>query len=308
MTHRPYREHADLLRMTRLLAAGLAESANGCWHRGDLEWKMFRPPGFPVGEVFELWEDGDALAGFVALSGGTFDYQCARERRGSSLEGEMAEWAQRAVLSWRAANGLEASCSIECWDDDRYRIDLLASMGYQRTDRGAVIFRRSLDDPIPRVARTGFEVRGLREHDIESRAITQRQAFAPGSTTTPASWRHLRSNAPGYEPDLDSVAVTSDGTVVAAALAWLDEANLVGAFEPVGTRPDYQRLGLAQACLLRGLRKMRERGMTEAIVSTSNANTSAIATYHSVGCEISARVTEFELTRPPRGSSSTSGR
>jgi ribosomal protein S18 acetylase RimI-like enzyme len=102
-------------------------------------------------------------------------------------------------------------------------------------------------------------------------------------------------NAPGYEPDLDNIAVRADGIVGAGALVWLDHANRIGEFEPVGTRPQFQRMGLGRAILLRGLAKMRERGMRTAIVGTNATNAAAIATYESVGFRACARSVEYVL-------------
>jgi ribosomal protein S18 acetylase RimI-like enzyme len=159
-----------------------------------------------------------------------------------------------------------------------------------------VHFARPLFDAVDQPDAPDVDIRGLRPEDIDSRATCQSEAFAPGSRTTPATWRHLLANAPGYDPDLDSVAVAPDGTVAAAAVAWLDHANRVGEFEPVGTRPSCQRRGLGRAVLLRGLSRMRERGMTTAIVRTNATNDPAIALYRSVGFSIVNTSTEYELT------------
>jgi ribosomal protein S18 acetylase RimI-like enzyme len=78
-------------------------------------------------------------------------------------------------------------------------------------------------------------------------------------------------------------------------MAWLDIENAVGEFEPVATRPSYQRRGLGKAVLLRGLRKMRERAMRTAIVQTNASNDAAIALYQSVGFRIVGRSAEYAL-------------
>ncbi|MGZ4149803.1 MAG: GNAT family N-acetyltransferase [Actinomycetota bacterium] len=57
----------------------------------------------------------------------------------------------------------------------------------------------------------------------------------------------------------------------------------MGAFEPVATHPDLQRLGYGRAVLLAGLRLMGDAGMRAAMVATYASNTAARALYRSVG-------------------------
>jgi ribosomal protein S18 acetylase RimI-like enzyme len=232
----------------------------------------------------------------VLAGGEGFDWEVLPELRGSEVEREVVEWGRRSVLAWRSSVGMEPRCEVECRPDDGMRVALLEGMGFARTEGGAVHFRQILEREIeePRVP-DGWSVRGLRDDDIESRATTQREAFTPGSKTTPETWRRLMAQAPSYEREMDSVAVAPDGTVHAAALAWLDEDNRTGEFEPVATRPSMQRRGLGRAVLLRGMRAMRERGMTTAIVRTNASNAAAIALYRSVGFEPWARCRSWSL-------------
>ena len=69
-----------------------------------------------------------------------------------------------------------------------------------------------------------------------------------------------------YRADLDCVAVAPDGSVASYTLAWLDEENRVGEFEPVGTHEAHQRRGLGRAVNLFALQRLRDEGATEALV------------------------------------------
>lgn len=71
-----------------------------------------------------------------------------------------------------------------------------------------------------------------------------------------------------YRSDLDFVLEADDGTPVAFALGWYDEANRVAEFEPLGTDPRYRRRGLGRALLLLGLQRFREAGATGALVGS----------------------------------------
>ena len=83
----------------------------------------------------------------------------------------------------------------------------------------------------------------------------------------------------GPEVDGEIVAVAPDGRVAAFTVIWFDGVNRVGLFEPVGTRPEYQRLGLARALMAEGLRRMSRAGMRRAIVEHQADNTAAASLY-----------------------------
>jgi ribosomal protein S18 acetylase RimI-like enzyme len=282
--HRGYRSEADIERMEELLMAGRAASRHsGYLHIGDLEWRVYYARhGMDLADLVHLWEEDRELRGFCVLGEDGFDHQVIPSLRGSALEDEIIAWGEARTIEWTSRGG-EAKCTVESFVDDAPRIAILARRGYAHMGDSGPYFARSLEGDVPMLeAPAGFEVRGLRDGDVESRARAHFEAFSPGSKMTAEYYRGFM-RAPSYDRDLDSVAIAPDGAVAAYAMAWLDRQNLVGEFEPVGTRPEFQRRGLGRAVLLRGLRKMQGRGMREAIVYTNGTNDAAIALYRSVG-------------------------
>lgn len=293
-THRPYGDISDIAGMTRVLEA-CASPDSAYLHAGDLQWRAFGPHGFPLSALIEVWEEDGALVGFALLeSGSGFSAQVLPDSRGSALEREILGWARKRILAWRESQHLEALCEVDVYAGDDARIDLLQETGYHLTSAGYVGFRRDLDDIESVALPGGWQARAIEEPDVDSRATCQFEAFAPGSRTTPATWRAMRESAPGYIANLDTVVVSPEGVVVSAAMAWLDTANKVGLFEPVGTRPAFQGNGYGRAALLRGLQAMRDHGMMSAIVSTNATNHRAIATYQSVGFRIGTQGSVWE--------------
>ncbi|MGH2883033.1 MAG: GNAT family N-acetyltransferase, partial [Solirubrobacteraceae bacterium] len=69
-----------------------------------------------------------------------------------------------------------------------------------------------------------------------------------------------------YRFDLDCVVEAPDGSFASSVLAWLDDANRVGEFEPVGTAPAHRRRGLGQAASLFALGRLRDAGAETAVV------------------------------------------
>ena len=86
----------------------------------------------------------------------------------------------------------------------------------------------------------------------------------------------MRTSA--YDPGMDLVVVAPDGRLAAYTLGSINvEENIrtgrkIGYTDPVATHPDFQRLGLARALLLTGLRMLKERGMEFARLGTASHN------------------------------------
>ena len=191
-----------------------------------------------------------------------------------------------------------------CWSTETVAAGLHAASpeerhGYDGDNDGPWSMRNSRDaeDSGARQLPDGYGARTMREigsdaRDVARRVEAHRVAWAPSRFTVQV-YRDVRA-APAYRDDLDFVLEADDGTLVASALGWYDEANAVGEFEPVGTHPDYRRRGLGRALLLFGLRRFRDAGATKAIVGCRGDANYPVPKrlYRSVGFE--------ELTRELR--------
>ena len=104
---------------------------------------------------------------------------------------------------------------------------------------------------------------------------------------------------PGYDRQLDVVAVAPDGTIAAYVNGWIDPRNRIGDFGPLGARPAYRRQGLTRAVLLECLRRMQALGMNRVSVSTGVSNQPAIGLYQSVGFQIVNRYIEYVQASVP---------
>lgn len=287
----PYQGPADTLRMADLLVSMRAGGRHSCWHVGDLVWRLFlQSLRHDLGQTFCLWDDdGGNLAGFAVWTPSryrpnvvTFELQIHYRLRGRGLEEEMLDWveAQRP----QAAAPVRLVTDVGIYEDDRAQIDILERRGFQRTGNDGVVFIYPLDDPIaqPPVP-TGFVARPVDgAHEAGARAAAHRDTFDSTRVTDEAYLRLMRT--PGYDRDLDVVIVAPDGTIAAFCLGWLDPANRVGEFEPVGTRHAFRRQKLGQAAALAGLWRMRARGAESVVVGpVEAAEEGAMRLYQSVG-------------------------
>ena len=108
-------------------------------------------------------------------------------------------------------------------------------------------------------------------------------AWAPSSYTA-EGYEGVRQT-PTYRSDLHVLVESPDGTMVASTIMWLDDANRTAEFEPVGTHPDFRRLGLGSAMLLHGMHLARDAGATRMTVASLGApgHPHARGLYYGVG-------------------------
>jgi len=110
----------------------------------------------------------------------------------------------------------------------------------------------------------GFRFRTADEAGPEAAVRAHVDAWAP-SAYTAQSYDAVRCTA-AYRGDLHVLVEAPDGTMASSTIMWLDTANRTVEFEPVGTHPDYRRLGLARAMMLHGMHLARAAGATHATV------------------------------------------
>jgi ribosomal protein S18 acetylase RimI-like enzyme len=287
---RPYRGAADWEKMQRILIEG-RRANNGTYyvHVGDLSWWMYyHDTGAPFSEQIWLWEEADAVRGWVLFTPeeSVFDLFIHPALRGAPEAIYMHDWAEAQLArQMRARNGSEVGM-MWIFETDQVRRQLLETRGYAPKDRSLVYFTRPLDgdDPAPNLPE-GFAVRGCRgEVEVEQRARAQHGAFQSKWEWERYVARFRRfMQSPVYAGERDMIAVAPDGRVAAFCIFWLDPENKVGLFEPVGTHPDFQRKGFGKAVMRESLRRMRASGMESAIVCAYSDNVAAQKLYSSVG-------------------------
>ena len=162
----------------------------------------------------------------------------------------------------------------------------LIERGYARSNTFEYQRWQTLDQPLSNPAvPAGYTLSNLNEDSqLPARSWASWRAFHPGEVNendTGWEWYRNVQRAPLYRKDLDLMALAPGGDVAAFATIWYDETTRTGAFEPVGTRPEYQHQGLAKALLSEGLRRLHKLGATLAYASSYTP--SAHAAYESIG-------------------------
>jgi GNAT superfamily N-acetyltransferase len=276
-------------------------------HIGDLQW-WCRDGSLDNQQNWRFWylDTGEALAlGIVAgheiicLLHPDFRtrerYRMVHQWAVQRVKERAEQQGERQYEIWEQAWGIATGDDLEV---ERF----LEREGFERQDLSYLCYRRSLIEPAPApVLPTGWTLRPITgEAEAEMRAALQHDAFFRGGDTAyeEATMRQRAvMRMPQYDPQLDLMIIAPDGTPAAGCICWVDPVNHVGLFEPVGTRPQYRRQGLATALMLGGLERLRERGMQAALVigehpgteEKSTEFTSSRFVYEAVGFQVLCR-------------------
>jgi GNAT superfamily N-acetyltransferase len=306
LTTRPYQSEHDLAEMQALLREGRAQAGDWAYaHAGELAWEFFiLSCHLDPGQQVRLWHAGAGRLAAYAMLGEdpSFACQVRSEFQWQGIEHQALGWAgaRLAELRGHDPERWHSPLVTTARQDDARRIAFLEEHGFRyRGTFAEVNLLRSLDGPLPEPAvPDGFQVRAFAGGvELSSRAAAQRLVWQPWSVGNVGDDDYARLlSLPGYDPELDLVAVAPDGAVAAYANGWLDATNQIGDFGPVGALPAWRRRGLTRAVLREGLRRMQARGMDRACVSTSESNAPARRLYESTGFEVANRTLDYVWT------------
>jgi mycothiol synthase len=305
LTSRFYETEHDLQQIQGLLMEARSRTNDWrYWHVGELMWAYFMVLcHLNPQEHIRLWHDvDDKLVGYAILGEDpSFDCQVLPEVEWSGIETEALAWAEMrlARLCQRDVQKWGKDLVSGARQDDARRIAFLQQHGFRYSGEFAEVnMLRSLDEPIPGASvPNGCQVRAVQVGEISRRAAAQREVWHPWTVGDVSDKDYARlMQLPGYHRDLDVVAVTPEGVIAAYVNGWIDPANRIGDFGPVGALPAYRRQGLTRAALLEGLRRMQAHGMNRVCISTGIPNTPARRLYESVGFKIVNRYLDYVKT------------
>lgn len=285
MRSRGYGRDGDLALVCGFLSEAVAASPpHYYYHPGDFVWALFQNEDFDPRENVRLFEDDDGLLGYALLEGSDgVIMQTRPDLRGS---GEIED----GMLSWATSRrNPETGIKTGSLETDTAMNALLEKLGFERNPNPSFkMLLHPLED-VPRVATPdGWSVRNVGDEEEWERCVDlHREVWSPSRVTLTA-YERLRK-APGYDPSLDLVAVGPEGEFSAYAICWFDPRSCVGLFEPVGTHPEYRRMGLGKAVITEGLRRLRNLGARHALVLCAHDNEPALRLYENAGFRLVER-------------------
>lgn len=294
--HRPYQSEDDYNHMRRLLVDTLARAGLPVYATiGDIDWWRSSEDDTQAVYMVHLWFDGERPVAWAWPVDDQVDIVVHPDY--PQLHDETLVWAE---AEYRQRQGEFPEKPMRAWGfiGDAVRNEALAARGYRRTEKGLVLYTLSLDAPagapsLP-AGYTFDHVRG--EADVQRRTAVQRAAFE-STFMTEAKTRAVQAS-PTYRPGLDLVIVAPDHSYAAFAQIWLDEANRVGVFEPLGVSAEHRRRGLGRTLMAEGARRLAAHGARIACVQTGIDNTPAKTLYEAAGFTQLDR--DMAWTRPVR--------
>lgn len=294
-TSRVYSDAQDLKQLIKFaeMASGARMPRSTYLKAGDVVWAMYN---VDRSDDVRLWFDDDGVAAYASFEAPLHvDFDTRPDRPVDEvLLDAILEWAEgrrRAIGGGADVPKAYAMLgdrvlSTKALQSDGDRIAMLTRRGYSRVDRFSILYEQSVTEPAIKPPRLeeGHKLGHVTDNDLKERVELHRDAWSVWgpSKATVENYRCLRA-APLYDPELDVVLEDSRGRFLAYCVGWLDYANAIGHFEPVGCRPAFTRSGYARAVIVEGLRRMKVRGMRTALVATESVNTPAMRLYPSCG-------------------------
>jgi ribosomal protein S18 acetylase RimI-like enzyme len=275
---RPLDNARDLTALMELVGRSRASGDPGAiFHPGGLQWWLRRigKPGFEVAVL----GDGDELVG-MAL----------RDQDDVIVQTDTAHAGHRAdLLAWAEASArdsAEPELFVSVAEEDDGLRELVARRGYEPSERyGYELVSDLAAEPASPELPGGFEMISLTPALADAHVALHRAAWS--RPNTPSSYDRRQHDAvvamPDFRYELVPIVRAADGTLAAYCMSWWDERWASVEIEPLGTHPDYRRLGLARAIVREVMRRAWELRARYVLVWGGTTNPEAKALYLSAG-------------------------
>lgn len=233
-----------------------------------------------------LWEDDGVLVAYalIASPSTVLTFQVSPQAQGRGIEQDILTWALEGIQTQSNRRGRSFSLWCRCHHNETARRTLLEEAGFHSHWQDLRLVA-SLASPFPVAPLpSGFVLRqGVHGNELEQYQEPHRAVFEGTSINLDDH------QSPDYQPDLDLIAVDSQGVFVSFCLCELkqvaDESGeyAVGSIGVIGTRPASQKQGLGRTLLFTGMHLLKERGARAAFLETEQGNTEAMHLFTSVG-------------------------
>jgi GNAT superfamily N-acetyltransferase len=279
MRERAFEMQEDVVKLQAFLAELRQQGAPaGTFLYGDMMYEMYHPlTGFEREADIRIWEGEEGrVCGFVFVRpSDNPEFFLRADLYGSRIEGEMTRWSLA-----RAAEKGVPSVETSCLAGNAAKAGFLGRHGFTRCDDDVcVLMERSLAEPLPECRLPdGYGVVTLAERPECACGI-------PDSGLAREPYRQVQG-APGYLADLDVRAFYHDTELASGCTCWYDDVDHSGQLQPVGTKLEHRRKGLATAVIAGAMQNLGRYGADRVLVWTDKSLTRAVRLYQSLGFRV----------------------
>jgi mycothiol synthase len=289
---------------------GIADLINACDAVDKLEQGTtvaelqteFSTPSIDTQRDLQLWENENGeLIGFAYLwitepsdsIDGFLSFYIHPNHRQINLESTIIAWGQQRMGEVKQEQKIPIRFGLSARDSQWERIKIIENHGFKVT-RYFFTMERNLTETIPQPQLpAGYSIRQINtKTDVPAWVDMFNKSFVD-------HWNHHDLtienmihfiNEPSYRPDLNLIAINTDGTFVATCECQIfpEDNNRTGRNEAwigtLATIRSHRKIGLGTAMLLSGLHKLKSLGMNTARLGVDADNPSgALRLYESVG-------------------------
>jgi len=278
LTERGFDLQRDLLELLGTVGNARATSdPHAFLHPGGLQW-LLRRLGRDTFAV-RRWVIGEALAGFAVADAG---YVMVLPRT-AALEDHLALIdVERALAARERAEAIE----VTAWVDDRPMVAALGERGFEVSGTYGHELVRELVDPLPAPALpAGFAMRWL-EPELDAAYVDLHRAAWMRSGVPSSYTRQMHDTVvamPDFRRELVPIVSAPDGRLAAYCIAWFDPRTATTEIEPLGTHPEFRRLGLGRAIVNEVFQRSAEHRASLVMVWGAPENDAAFQLYTSAG-------------------------
>ncbi|HEY3420029.1 MAG TPA: GNAT family N-acetyltransferase [Methanomassiliicoccales archaeon] len=232
----------------------------GDWrYGGNSRFKEVDPDFFS--RNLHVWREGARIVGLaVSERGDVMTLQVSPDRR--DLEDRILTWIED---QWGRDKD---RIVVSAFAHDVWRQNLLKRRGYHIT--GSRWFLRRYDtmlSPHASPLMDGFSLTDL-GHSGDANGTIEVINKAFGKQSINQEWFESKRKAPGFLPSMLVQVLSPGGRCVSCTEARIDWKQNYAEIDPIATHPDYQRMGLAKACLAETFRRLAGMKVRDAYIGS----------------------------------------
>ena len=197
-----------------------------------------------------------------------------------NLMAPMLDWVEMRFLEKQLA---DKQLTIESIESNPFFEELLGSSGYKK-DTGHYIFRENElahTEQEPVILPPGFSIQHIQTAE-DLKQFHRGTEVVFNFPDNPAVYQILRQ-APSFEPELDLILLSPQGEIASFGSVWFDGALKLAEFEPVGTLPEFRKMGLGKALIVEACNRLRVFGCEKVTVMSWSESIGANRLYERAG-------------------------